>query len=214
MSTAATLAEARRRLTFVDSVLTLLQRAGADGVPAHERGEVYRNTLVQAAQVIGCITDAQHAEGADRLWRELHPEPLRVYLCAAFSRQTEMATYAAVLRSLGVRVIARWLDAPVDDLGNPAAMREAAIECCEDIAQVDTVLAFTEPRGSAYWTGGRHVEVGYALALRRRVVTIGPLENVFHAHPGVTNVETFADALPVLGFGHTTSQVTALGAAS
>ena len=198
MSTAATLAEARRRLLFTEQLLATLQR-GDELLPERDREDVYRSALLQACATIGYVTDARTEEGAARLWRDLQPDATRVYLCAAFSRQREMLTYAAVLGGLGLRVVARWLSASPDDQTNTVLMRAAAVECCEDLAQVDQVIAFSEPHGSGYWTGGRHVEVGYALALRRPVILVGPVENVFHAHPGVTQVGTFAEALALLG---------------
>lgn len=198
MSTAATLSEARRRLGLLEHLLATLQRAD-DFLPEREREDAYRSALLHACGAIGLVTEAHTAEGASRLWRDLQVGAHRVYLCAAFSRQAEMQTYAAVLRGYGLLVVARWLHASPDDQTSPVLQRAAAIECCEDLAQVDTVIAFSEPQGSGYWSGGRHAEIGYALALRRPVILVGPVENVFHRHPGVTQVSSLVDALSLLG---------------
>ena len=44
----------------------------------------------------------------------------------------------------------------------------------------DTVIIFTEIPNTILATGGRHVEFGLALAQGKRVIIVGPRENVFH----------------------------------
>jgi len=45
------------------------------------------------------------------------------------------------------------------------------------------VITFTETPRSSNSRGGRHVEFGIALGMRKRAVVIGPRENVFHCLP-------------------------------
>lgn len=197
-TTAQTVSAARRHLALVSQALESLEE------PAHprvtSRDELYCSALLVLCTAIGLITEARTEEMSNDLEASCgrHRRP-RVYLCAAFSRQREMLTHQALCRALGVSVQARWLYAAPDNPDDPSAMGESARECLEDIASVDALLAFSEPRQSGYWTGGRHVEIGYALALRKRVVVIGPVENVFHAHPSVTRVDSLLDALAALG---------------
>jgi hypothetical protein len=44
----------------------------------------------------------------------------------------------------------------------------------------DAVIIFTEIPNATPATGGRHVEFGLALAQGKRVIVVGPRENVFH----------------------------------
>ena len=44
----------------------------------------------------------------------------------------------------------------------------------------DAVIIFTEIPNTILATGGRHVEFGLALAQGKRVIIVGPRENVFH----------------------------------
>ena len=44
----------------------------------------------------------------------------------------------------------------------------------------DAVIVFTEMPNSVLATGGSHVEFGLALAQGKRVIVVGPRENVFH----------------------------------
>jgi len=51
----------------------------------------------------------------------------------------------------------------------------------DDVAAAQLLIAFTEAPRSVRSRGGRHVEYGIALALRKPVWLVGPRENVFHA---------------------------------
>ena len=44
----------------------------------------------------------------------------------------------------------------------------------------DAVIIFTEIPNTILATGGRHVEFGLALAQGKRMIIVGPRENVFH----------------------------------
>jgi hypothetical protein len=55
-----------------------------------------------------------------------------------------------------------------------------------DVIMSDEVVCLS---GDAYSKGGRHSEVGAAIALGKRVWLIGPREQVFHYHPLVVQVE-------------------------
>ena len=50
------------------------------------------------------------------------------------------------------------------------------------------LVSFTGDGGGG--KGGRHVEHGYAMALGKRIVVVGPREHVFHTDPAT---EVYAD---------------------
>ena len=113
------------------------------------------------------------------------------YLAGRYSRIDELNCYAMELRSRGHRVEARWLlgnnqvhdgalavEAAEDDV--PDMGRLFAQDDLADVQAADLVICFTEPPRSIHSRGGRHVEFGLALALRKRIVVIGPRENVFY----------------------------------
>jgi len=129
---------------------------------------------------------------------------LNVYLAARYSRREELCIYKADLEARGHRVPARWLlgehqvhgleAARAIENDGPIPADQAvrfAQDDVEDLLAADIVVSFsTEPRtGSS--RGGRHVEFGMALGMRRAgaalplLVVVGPLENVFHALPEV-----------------------------
>jgi hypothetical protein len=45
------------------------------------------------------------------------------------------------------------------------------------------MISFTYDQDSS--RGGRHVEFGYALGIRKRVILVGPRQHVFHCLPEV-----------------------------
>lgn len=128
---------------------------------------------------------------------------MRWYLAARFGRRDELKQHRELLRSNGHEVNARWLDLETD-MTAPTSTEEKrindAIMDAEDVSKCDGVLSFTEdpdnPNIVGRGRGGRHVEFGMALALNKRVVVIGPKENIFHWLPNVEvyeDLETFLD---------------------
>ena len=115
---------------------------------------------------------------------------MRIYLAARYARRAEMERYAAQLNVSGHTVDARWI---VDD--GEKAERTCAIEDFEDIDRADVLIAFTEPPdipdtpGAS--RGGRHVEFGMAVALKKPVIVVGPRENVFHHLPAVQQLDSW-----------------------
>jgi len=120
---------------------------------------------------------------------------VKVYLCAAWKRQKQLRGYRELLAAAGVEVTSRWLDQD----GPPPMTQEdecaAALMDLRDLDRADEVIAFTEEPDAGYLTGGRHVEVGYALALGKPIRLVGRAENVFHAHPLVHHAARFETVL-------------------
>lgn len=120
---------------------------------------------------------------------------MRIYLAARYSRHEEMQENAADLEAAGHTVTSRWIRG--SHKLDPDRVDEAerfAIEDIEDLTKSDVVVSFTETDEKAAKKrpskGGRHVEFGIGLALNKRLVVIGPRENVFHWLP---NVEVYDD---------------------
>lgn len=110
---------------------------------------------------------------------------LKVYLAARYSRREEMCRYRNQLESGGhIEVTSRWINgehqAENDELVHGGSATRFASEDIKDLDDAVVVVNFTEePRGTSS-RGGRHVEFGYALAMRKHVIVVGPRENVFH----------------------------------
>jgi len=65
---------------------------------------------------------------------------------------------------------------------SPDKIAEADLE---DVARSNGLLFFAEDSSAGYLTGGRHVELGYALGRGLWIWVIGDRENVFHHLPRV-----------------------------
>lgn len=109
-----------------------------------------------------------------------------IYLAARYSRREELLGYKADLEAMGHTITSRWLAGShqIDDAGLSAeGTREErerfATEDWEDVRAAEWCIAFTERPRVSNSRGGRHVELGAALAWGKRVIVVGPAENVF-----------------------------------
>lgn len=128
---------------------------------------------------------------------------MRIYLCSRYSRRDEMRAVREQLQQRGHEVTSRWLDTDwerKDDSGSSAAPPEwrekyAAIDAV-DVLSADCLVAFTEePRSAVGSRGGRHVEFGIALAMNKRLIIVGPRENLFHYDAKVEQCDDVAGLL-------------------
>ena len=128
---------------------------------------------------------------------------IKVYLAAAYSRKPQIERYAAELRSLGIEVTSSWLEEPhapnsqMADFAEETHLKYARADV-RDINDADTFIFFSVEPTTPTVRGGRHVEFGMAVALGKRVIVVGPKENIFHHLPQVTNVPTWASAVELL----------------
>lgn len=117
---------------------------------------------------------------------------MKVYLCSRYSRRDQMRSVREELQRQGHVVTSRWLDTNWEEKDRsgsssaapPAYRQEYAVKDLEDVAAADCLIAFTEEPGVS-GRGGRHVELGFALALGKRVIVVGRRENLFCHHPCV-----------------------------
>jgi hypothetical protein len=100
------------------------------------------------------------------------------YIAARFSKRHWISTEVrpALLRC-GHFSTARWIDT---DEGDETA--EQARRDLDDIMIAQGVLCFTEEERCPT-RGGRHFEAGFGLAHGKRLVCVGPRENIFYRLP-------------------------------
>lgn len=130
------------------------------------------------------------------------------YLAARFGRRDELNSYRLLLAEHGYTVTSRWLTQHQKlDLQAPGASysederRAFALQDYIDVTRASHLVAFTEdPNDNAPGgrRGGRHVELGVAIALGKTVYIVGPRENVFCFLPGITCFDNFNQLLEVL----------------
>lgn len=123
------------------------------------------------------------------------------YLAGRFARTDELLGIRDVIEALGGEVTSRWIhgDHKIDDSGKPdndhtPSPEQLAQEDVEDVKRADVLIAFTEEPRSFASRGGRHVELGIALGLGKRIIVVGPRENVFCWLPDVEHYGSWSTA--------------------
>lgn len=122
---------------------------------------------------------------------------MKVYLSARYDRRLDLVPLRDELLAEGFGSTSTWLCGNLDHSTATAELEEA------DIRESDVVVAFSEEpvmysdRPFAA-RGGRHVEVGMALALGIPVIVVGPAENIFHLLPEVTVVGSWFECKALL----------------
>lgn len=121
-----------------------------------------------------------------------------IYLAADYARKSEMQGCRAFVEALGHKVVSTWIDNEQEQpFGiDGEAIDETTINRCAGLATADfselkdsdTVLLFTTGRLAR---GGRHTEFGAALAMMKRIIIIGPRENVFQCASCVEQFDTW-----------------------
>jgi hypothetical protein len=108
---------------------------------------------------------------------------MKIYLAAQRGTQQEMLFISDVLTSIGHVVTSSWIESSIPWISpeqmwkTPAFCSEFARVDFQDLERADMVAIFTCYGPST--TGGRHVELGMSLALRKRIAIVGPVENIF-----------------------------------
>jgi len=121
---------------------------------------------------------------------------MKVYLCAPYARRPEMQGVSEIMEAQGHIVTSRWVysKGPIGTFADTAAEYASNTDTCgrgalrdfEDIREADTLIAFTDGELAR---GGRHVEFGYAAALGKHLIVVGPRETLFHCLPFVEWLE-------------------------
>lgn len=113
-----------------------------------------------------------------------------VYLCSQYQNRHWLRTMRYGLERVGLSVQARWIDTDDADVRSMSdAERQAIITMdLDDLTTSDVVVAFSLPEQHGWGTGGRHVELGYAMAVGKPIVLVGKHENLFHYDRRVTVV--------------------------
>ena len=108
-----------------------------------------------------------------------------IYIAAKFSSRKRLRPWRQKLLDVGYRVTSRWM---VDD-PDPSSEDDSLgdnLEHCQEMAerdQGDVSLAdlFIIDTIDASQTGGREVELGYAMNMGIVTIRVGAIRNVFHA---------------------------------
>lgn len=99
---------------------------------------------------------------------------MKIYIAAPYPIRDHAIDVMHDLESQGHVITSRWLKAP-DELTDEHARKDL-----DDVREADMLLALNPPGWEDKGTGGRHVELGYAIALSIPVMLVGARTNIFH----------------------------------
>ena len=99
---------------------------------------------------------------------------MKIYIATAYELRDHAISVMHHLEALGHEVTSGWLHGHVG-MDDEHARRDLA-----DVLAADLLLLLNPADYAEKGTGGRHVEVGYALALNIPVVIVGVRSNIFH----------------------------------
>lgn len=128
---------------------------------------------------------------------------MRAYIAARFEQKTEMKSLIPLFEANNIQVRARWLD---ETISPTSQLSDLAPDYCAEQAQVDLddikacdIFVFFADSVAKTTRGGKHFEAGYASGLGKRVIVIGPPENIFHYLPEVIQYASLCDFLDAEG---------------
>jgi nucleoside 2-deoxyribosyltransferase len=106
---------------------------------------------------------------------------MKIYLAAPFGQRGQVREYAAQLEAAGHEITQRWFDGePISGNGTNPEFSAEALKCAKaDLAGIRACNYFVSINGFS-GTGGKHTELGVALALSKRIAIVGVPENVFY----------------------------------
>jgi hypothetical protein len=137
---------------------------------------------------------------------------LKVYLAAAWRRQSEMRYLAQKLDAIGVEITSRWLyeqESP-NPRDRDRHRRETALIDIQDVRAADALVRFTDqsaridgdyPTGQApagLATGARMFEMGLAWAEGKTIVVVGGHQPVFDYLPNVIHLKNEEELIQFL----------------
>lgn len=119
---------------------------------------------------------------------------MKVYIAAPYTQRHHAFTLMRLLQAsgMGISVTSGWIT--MDNTLDDASARMDL----DDVARADALLAYNLPEWNNLGSGGRHVELGYALALKKKVVVLGERMNIFHYLNDVTVVNNVDEAIACL----------------
>lgn len=108
------------------------------------------------------------------------------YLAAPYGKRNLVGPLAEEIAKTGIVSTADWIHSQDDQARmTESALAFSAAHDLDQIDKADVFIALTEPPYTPHTSGGRHVELGYALAKGKDVLVIGQYENIFQLLPPV-----------------------------
>lgn len=121
---------------------------------------------------------------------------MKIYIAAPYPERLKAIALGRTLALDGHTITARWLAPSHDADDKGPTLTEWARHAREDLTDVldcDLLIAYNPDGYENVGTGGRHVELGYALAINRRILLIGDRTNTFHHLGAIKQIDQLGD---------------------
>jgi hypothetical protein len=106
--------------------------------------------------------------------KSLKRQTMDIYIAAPYPIRDRAVALMQRLEAEGFGVTSTWLRED-DELADKYAQLDL-----DDIGRSDALVLMNPDEWKNAGTGGRHVEMGFALGLNRHVVVVGERSNIFH----------------------------------
>jgi nucleoside 2-deoxyribosyltransferase len=124
---------------------------------------------------------------------------MKVYLAGHYSRKKEISKAANDLKSVGIKVVSTWLNehiiskVSISNLSE-SFLRKAAIRDKKELYKATHFVLFTVSPDTLFTRGGHCWENGFADALKKKTVIVGPRQHIFHYLHGKKHFMTWKKA--------------------
>jgi nucleoside 2-deoxyribosyltransferase len=125
---------------------------------------------------------------------------LKIYAAGPYSWRDRIKEFILDLVADGIDSTTSWIyedaapDSTLDQFTDEQNCFTAEVDI-EDIKRADVVVVFTvDPLDAPLPRGGRHWETGFAYALGKEIVLLGPRENIFSYLPTVKQFNSQKEA--------------------
>lgn len=121
---------------------------------------------------------------------------MKFYICARYGRREEARELADRLIQLGHQITSTWLWQVEDEMlydNGPLVAGQFAQKDVDEVESGNGIVYLSEPTDNVWGRGGRHVEFGVAIAFKKDLYVVGPLENLFHYLPKVVQCDSADD---------------------
>lgn len=129
---------------------------------------------------------------------------MKIYVAADFVRAEDASSAAARCGQKGLEVVSTWHDEALpaeveaaSTVGGPPP-NEARVAAKRNIGQIESADVVVMLCTGSRARGGRHFETGYAHALGKPIVLIGPKEHAFHELDGMRHADNVEALISIL----------------
>jgi hypothetical protein len=101
---------------------------------------------------------------------------MKAYIAAAYDQRFELRPIVTRLEEAGLIITSRWIWKEIPYTNDDETMKKAAVEDLYDLWLADILIIDTTVPST---TGGKYVELGYALATKDTILGVGQRTNPF-----------------------------------